>query len=598
MDEESVSAEDRNSIIIEWLEMTFPGLICPERRNSRTAVFGFSAILFLALPGMEVQAQIPPGAQDAQEILRQRERERLLREQQERRPDVRLPSAPSEKSVRLPQNETPCFPVRQIAFNDEVQTEMWGWALAAADLPGDPATGRCLGSLGINRVMARIQNAVIQRGYVTTRILAAPQSITVGTLKLTVLPGRIRSIKFADGDNGRGTAWNALPARPGDLLNLRDIEQALENLKRVPTAEADIQIQAGERPGESDLLIVWKQAFPFRVNFSANDGGIKTTGKYSGSVTLSADHLLTLNDLFYISHSHSLGGQQSARGTKGHTAHYSLPYGYWLFSLTKSANRYHQTVVGLSQNYVYSGFSENWEGKLSHLIHRNSVGKTGLFMRGYLAKYRNYIDDTEIEVQRRRMSGWETGITHRHFIAEATLDLNLSWRRGTGAFSSLRAPEENFGEGTARPRVISGDLSIACPFRWNDWKFRYSFYSRAQWNKTPLVPQDRFSIGGRHSVRGFDGQVILMAERGWLARNDLGIALPGNQELYFGLDHGEVGGSSARLLLGKRLTGAVIGLRGGYKGGYWDIFVGKPVSKPTKFQTDPLTTGFSFSLSL
>ncbi len=32
-----------------------------------------------------------------------------------------------------------------------------------------------------------------------------------------------------------------------------------------------------------------------------------------------------------------------------------------------------------------------------------------------------------------------------------TLDGNLAYRRGTGAYGSLRAPEENFGEGTARP---------------------------------------------------------------------------------------------------------------------------------------------------
>lgn len=57
----------------------------------------------------------------------------------------------------------------------------------------------------------------------------------------------------------------ALPARPGDILNLRDIEQALENFKRVPTAEADIEIVPGEQPGESDLLIKWRQARPVPV---------------------------------------------------------------------------------------------------------------------------------------------------------------------------------------------------------------------------------------------------------------------------------------------------------------------------------------------
>ncbi|MGN6985683.1 POTRA domain-containing protein [Neisseria sp. P0008.S010] len=39
--------------------------------------------------------------------------------------------------------------------------------------------------------------------------------------------------------------WNAafknkFPTRSGNLLNLRDLEQGLENLKRLPTVEADL----------------------------------------------------------------------------------------------------------------------------------------------------------------------------------------------------------------------------------------------------------------------------------------------------------------------------------------------------------------------
>jgi hemolysin activation/secretion protein len=121
---------------------------------------------------------------------------------------------------------------------------------------------------------------------------------------------------------------------------------------------------------------------------------------------------------------------------------------------------------------------------------------------------------------------------------------------------------------------------------------------RAQWNRTPLVPQNRFSIGGRYTVRGFDGESILMAERGWLIRNDLGwLIADSGQELYLGLDHGEVGGKSADLLIGKRLTGAVVGLRGGYGKLFWDLFTGWPLQKPENFQTAHNTTGFNLTLS-
>ena len=575
-------------------------------RNSRSPAFlpdwtsrtaNVLSALVLSVAASPVIAQTLPDGQIGKELQRQQERERQLREQQEKTPDVRLPTAPVGAPATLPASESPCFPIERIELDDP--TGAFAWAAAAADLPGDPAVGRCLGSQGINLVMARIQNAIVERGYVTTRVLAGPQDLTTGRLTLRLIPGRIRAIRFTDDSDARANAWNVFPAGPGDLLNLRDIEHALENLKRVPTAEADIQIVPTENLGESDLVITWKQSFPLRLTLSANDGGADTTGKYLGSVTLSGDHLLTLNDLFYASVNHDLGGGDSGnRGTRGHTVHYSLPFGYWTLGATTSANRYHQSVAGINQTYLYRGTSENHELKLSRLLHRDAAGKTSASLRGYLTQSNNYIDDTEVDVQRRRMAGWEAGLGHRRFLGDATLELNGAYRRGTGAFNALEAPEDDFDEGTARPRLWSADAALTVPFRIGALALRYNGTWRAQWNRTPLVPQDRFSIGGRYTVRGFDGENVLMAERGFLIRNDLSLALGASgQELYLGLDHGRVGGQSADLLVGRSLTGAVIGLRGGYKDFSYDLFVGGPLDKPEYFATNHLTTGFNLTLS-
>ena len=141
--------------------------------------------------------------------------------------------------------------------------------------------------------------------------------------------------------------------------------------------------------------------------------------------------------------------------------------------------------------------------------------------------------------------------------------------------------------------------SLNAPFEIFGQKLRYSGVLRAQWNRTPLVPQDRFSIGGRYTVRGFDGESVLIAERGWLIRNDLSLPIgESSLELYLGLDHGRVGGASSDLLVGKRLTGAVVGLRGQYKAVTCDLFTGQPLAKPEGFRTDRNTFGLTLSISL
>ncbi len=560
-----------------------------------------------AMAGHAISQPAPlPGAE--QQERRTQERERLLREQQEKTPDVRiLDDAPIE-AARLLADESPCFTINALTLrgaDNATPIPQFAWALEAAAGPdhNDGPTGRCLGAQSIGVVINRLQNAVIARGYVTTRILAEPQDLNSGVLALTVIPGRIHAIRFAPGSDARANAWTAVPAQSGDILDLRDIEQALENFKRVPTAEADIQIEptAGPaaQPGQSDLVISYRQPLAFRFSASFDDSGSKATGKYQGGATLSYDNWLTLNDLFYLSLNHHLvSGSQGEQGTQGNTAHYSVPLGYWLLGATASNSSYRQSVAGASQTYVYSGTSSNSEVKLSRLVYRDAARKTTLAIRAFQRTSNNYIDDTEVQVQRRKVGGFEASVNHREFMAGATLDVNLAYKRGTGAFGSLPAPEDAFGEGTSRMKITTTDATLNAPFKALGQHFRYTGVLRAQFNHTRLTPQDRFAIGGRYSVRGFDGESSLSAERGWLFRNELSGTLGASgQEGYVGLDYGRVGGPSSELLVGKSLAGAVLGMRGAVKNFQYDIFLGTPERKPAGFQTASVTAGFSLNFS-
>lgn len=231
-------------------------------------------------------------------------------------------------------------------------------------------------------------------------------------------------------------------------------------------------------------------------------------------------------------------------------------------------------------------------------MYRDATGKTTLSAKAFQRRSKNFIDDTEIEVQRRSVGGWEAGVNHRQYIGQSTLDINAAYKRGTGAFGSLAAPEELFGEGTSRFALATVDINLSVPFKLGEQQLRYGGLLRAQSNATALTPQDRFAIGGRYTVRGFDGESSLSAERGWLLRNELSLGLGDlGAELYAALDHAEVAGSGADLLVGKSLTGAALGVRGGLKKFQYDCFVAAPVAKPTLFQTASTTAGCSFNLA-
>ena len=571
---------------------------------------GFAAAVAL-LSTLAAFAQSASTPQPFIEQQRQQERERALREQNERTVDQRLQSAPPVPVARIPETEAPCFRIERVQLvGDEAEAFQW----AVSDLSGpdgnDSPLSRCLGTAGVNVVLARAQQAAIARGFVTTRVLAAPQDLSTGTLTLSLVPGRIAAIRLTPDSSptllGSGALLgSAIPARPGDLLNLRDIEQGLENLKRAPTAEADIQIEPSTapnaRPGDSDLVVKYVQAKKWRVALSLDDSGTEATGRYQAGATVSVDNPFGLNDLFYVSANHSINNHflsEPSYGTEGQTVHYSLPYGYWMLGFTASNSQYHQSVAGLNQNYVYAGKTNNAEVKLSRLLYRDQSRKTTLALKGFRRESRNFVDDTEVEVQHRVVGGWELGLNHKEFIGEATLEGTLAFKHGTGGFGSIAAPEEEFGEGTSRMKLYTAEVSLNAPFKLGEQKLRYSGLIRAQWNRTPLTPQDRFSIGGRYTVRGFDGETSLMGERGWLIRNDIGWAMgQSGAELYVGADYGHVGGRSTVDLLGRSLAGAVVGVRGQWSKLSYDFFMGAPISKPEGYRTARTTFGFNLNAS-
>lgn len=512
-------------------------------------------------------------------------------------PDITLNDKPQPDADGPFPQETPCFPIRRVQLTGRDAFPHWFPAQRIAD----GAVGHCLGVKGINQLMSRLQNRLVDRGWVTSRVLVPEQDLSSGSLTLALVPGMLRHIRYADGADQRALLYTSIPAREGRLLDLRDIEQGLENQQRLPTVESSMEIVPGEQPGESDVVITRRQSKIWRVNMWVDDSGTKSTGRYQGGAMLALDNPFALSDLLYVSASHDLGfeGRKQSKNISGH---YSLPLGYWLFEVNAGQYNYVQNVAGYSGDIRYSGKSKNLNVGLSRVIQRNATGKTTLRSSVQVREIRNYIDRTEIEVQRRRTSAWQLGLDHRHYFGDVTVDGGVSFQRGTRWFGAMPAYEEQYEDGydaTEKSKILTWTAGLNWPFALGNQNFRYQMNYLRQMSTTPLTSPDQLAIGNRWTVRGFDGERTLSASHGWYVQNTLAWRTPvPEQEFYLGADYGEVGGrSDGSTLLGRHLAGGVAGLRGNISaiGASYDAFSGIPLSKPHGFKTDPVTFGFSIS---
>ncbi|MBH2958777.1 ShlB/FhaC/HecB family hemolysin secretion/activation protein [Serratia marcescens] len=556
---------------------------------------GLSGLLIGVVPLFSASASTSDGMAsiDAREQQRQQERERALQQQNAPQADARL-SRPDVVLPDYPTDERPCFIINRLTLVGE-SADRFQWALnAAAD-----ARGRCLGSQGIVLAINKVQNVILAKGYVTTRVMAQEQDLTTGVLTLTLQPGRIGDIRFEEPVSWRGRLWNAIPASRGDILNLRDIEQGLENFRRVPSANADIKIVPGVEDGTSDLQVNWHEGRPIRLSLGLDDSGSKSTGRYLGSATLAIDAPFAQNDLFYANIGKDVF-QHGPFGNRSHTLNYFFPVGYWAFSANYNDYTYHQNIPNANEVLRYSGKSDNMQLTVSRLLYRDQSHKLTLNLRGYRKHSTNAMDDVDIVSQKRRTAGWELGLNQRSYFGTTTLDANINWRRGTGAFNALPAPEESRHEGSARTGILLGDLGINRPFSWGEQPWRFYTSVRGQWSQNALTPQERMAIAGRYTVRGFDGEQMLSGEKGLLWRNEIAWnVFSRGHELYLAADYGRVDGPNTRHLVGHQLAGSALGVRGALWGRFsYDLFAGVPLYKPAGFHTSGATAGFSVNLEI
>lgn len=513
-------------------------------------------------------------------------------------PDVQLSVPGGTSSGGIFPDENPCFMIEQVSVTGRETLPHW----VPVQRLADQAVGHCLGIEGINRLVTEIQNRLIRHGWITSRVLVPEQDLSTGTLRLVVLPGKVQDVIFTDDSSQYATLYTAMPAHSGNLLDLRDIEQGLENLQRLPTVHASMEMLPGETPGETRIAVKRQQSRDWHVGAWIDNTGSKSTGKNQAGVMFALDNPTSLSDLFYLTATHDLsfsGGKE----TTNYSAHYSVPLGYWQFATTASDYEYTQTIAGANNDIRYRGKSKNLNLQLSHVLYRDATAKTTAIYDVNLRETRNFVGDTEIGNQKRRTTAWKLGLNHRQYVGQCTINLGASYQHGTRWFGAMPAFEEFRSKdsqdyATALAMVMQFTASASVSFTLADQSLRFDTEYSRQMSHRPLTPQDQFSIGNRWTVRGFDGERTLSADEGWTLRNTLSWALPvPAQELYVGADYGKIRGRQADMNSGTHLAGGVAGLRGAINPASlsYDLSVGTPFSKPDGFRTDPATFAFSVS---
>ncbi|NUX99991.1 ShlB/FhaC/HecB family hemolysin secretion/activation protein [Paraburkholderia youngii] len=569
-----------------------------------------SLLFFASVVAFDAAAQTPISAEQAAAGRANAEQQQQVQQQHDAGQRAATVAAPVVRST-VPVNEawpelpaeTPCFRIDKFALGVPSTLPESVRSQGASALPQDRFAfarewldhyqRQCVGQKGLDVLTKGLQAEILSRGYITTRVMLPTQDLSTGTLRLALVPGVVRQLKFAD-ESTRGTWKTAFPARDGDVLQLRDLEQGLEQMKRVPNQDTTMQIVPGDAPAESDVAITVKRSKPWSLALSAGNSGTTETGRYIGNVTLGLYNLLGLNDILSAGYNQDLQFGNHDLGTHGWNASYSVPWGYWTGTLYGYTNTYYQQIAAVNGTFVASGNAQTAGLKLERVFHRSQNDVSGVEFQLIKRFGASFIEGTEIPQQQRDNTFIEVGLTNRHYFGAAQFDGTLAYRQGTGGFG---AQSDTPGGPTYRLHMATLDANLSVPFQAAGQSLRYVGTVRGQFTNDELNYIDDLTIGSRYTVRGFSGQTMLAAEKGFYWRNELQYPLgQTGQVLYGGFDYGHLWGPSAANLAGTQLAGAAIGMKGSMPSRFgpysYDVFAGTPIYKPAGFDAARVVLGF------
>jgi hemolysin activation/secretion protein len=565
------------------------------RLKSRPTVCALSLSVLASMPA--AAQSLPPALVAPEGLKRQEQRQSAAASLLPQGADQLRPGGGSVPSLGMLPRETPCFTIHDIRFSG-AHARRLSWL--SRDVA--PVLGQCVGVHGLARIAEVLDAHLIELGYATSRASFPAQNLASGVLDVHLDVGLVAAVRMVRAGSGKpDTAWgtwrNAFPTGPGDILNIRDIEQGIEQMDRLPSQAVHTELVPGPAPDTSVVVIQRRSsdlAGRIHGGLTLDNSGSRLLGRPELSGAISLDNPLGLNDIVSVTANSNVENPSSSHRSQSAALSYSVPWGDNLFTLSAASLRFAQVVQGTTVQFLSSGQAQTQQLRWDHMAWRTASSKFGVFGALLGRQSRSYLDDVELIVQRRNTVNLDAGVTFAMVLpAGGRFAGQIDYRRGLADFGAQSdLPTAANGGLTVRPRIWSLAATWSQPFRIRQTPWQYTLSLRGQSTPDTLVTEDQFSIGDRTTVRGFDGNAVLAAENGYVVRNDLSRPLalvPGwAMAAYLGLDVGRVWGPSAVNLAGTRLAGTALGIKAQRGHLQLDFALATPLEHPSGFQSQHL----------
>ncbi len=554
-------------------------------------------------------AQTPPADQrmierqqdQIQQLQQQRFDQRSRERWQSEAPPVPLPPTPEPPATVRP--SAVCFTLKDVVFEGADRLPVPDRHALIA-----PYLGRCVAFTDVNELLRAVTDLYAARGYVTTRATLPQQDIGGGVLTIRVVEGRLQGFRWnGEPADDRSEVVTAFPAQAGETLNLRDIEQGIDQINRLRSNDAKVRLIPGDQPGDSLIAIDNAPAKTWRVTAGADNSGQRATGELQVKESVEIEDLLGLNDTFGVFHNQDHLDNSSQRSSRSWAVNGSVPYGSWRLNGGYNDMRYRSPIYGQGQIFQSAGSQRAVSLGLDRLLYRDGDGKTFASLSLTYKTIINSIVATEIESSSPKLAIVGAGVDDVRRLLGGVLHSDVQYAGGLHLWGARDDSSDWSGSPKAQYTALQGDISYGHPIGAFGLDLTWSISAHGQWTNDSLYSTEQISLGSETTVRGYKEQ-ILEGNRGGSLRNELSAAVPtglarlddtlGVFRPFIGYDIGVITHFHPEGAIPGRLSGAALGVR---LGGPWlegELTYAWPLAHPAVIETPPHQLTFSLVLVL
>lgn len=447
------------------------------------------------------------------DLMRERQ-ERLLQEQQKRLQELQqLPGAAPNKIEATAAPNGQCVQINTIRLQGASRLKPKESAALFS-----PFLQRCLTAVELNQILQSVTDYYLDKGFITTRAYLPQQDLSTGELIIQVFEGKVEEIK--SGDKVTDAELSMISAfKVGDILNIRALEQSLDQINRLPSRQVKFDLQPGENVGGSQVVFNGEKTKPWRVGLNRHNDGQRNTGQQQWGVSLGWDSPLGLADQFNIRGSQDVAGEKF-KHSASHGLSYSLPAGWWTFNYSYNHSYYRTLTQGNGFSFMLDGVTTTQAINAERVLHRDSVSKTAISFGLSHLNASNYLDNTRLDVSSQRLTEQQIGINHGRRVGNAFVNVDFGYQRGIGALDAQRKSPSYSWTPQSRYKKYTLTASYLHPFQLFNENFNFESVLSAQRSEDVLFSPQRFSIGGLYSVRGFKDQSVT-GDSGYYLRNQI-----------------------------------------------------------------------------